>query len=78
MLEACEAHYVSTPSALVVLVRERLGRPNPARHKQNIIDQNRKTAIRMAAQILSNGEKISIRKIAKAMGLEASTVSRWL
>ena len=77
MLEACEAHDLSPPPALVVLFRERLGGPNPARHKQNMIDQNRKIAIWMAAQILSNGEKTSIRKIAKAMGLEASTVSRW-
>ena len=77
MLEACEAHDLSPPPALVVLLRDRLGGPNPARRKQNMIDQNRTVAIWMAAQILSNGEKTSIRKIAKAMGLEASTVSRW-
>lgn len=42
-----------------------------------MIDQNRKKAIWIAAQIFSSGEKMSIRKIAKAMDLEASTVSRW-
>ena len=77
MLEACEAHDLAPPSSLVVLIRERLGGPNPARHRQNMIDQNRKKAIWIAAQIFSSGEKMSIRKIAKAMDLEASTVSRW-
>lgn len=77
MLEACEAHDLSPPPALVVLIRERLGGPNPARHKQNLIDKNRKQAIWMAAQRRLSGKSISVRQIAKKMGLEASTVSRW-
>lgn len=77
MLEACEAHDLAPRTALVILIRERLGGQNPDRHKQNLIDKNRKQAILMAASQLSQGKEISIRQIAKKMHLEASTVSRW-
>jgi hypothetical protein len=77
MLEATENHDLRLEPALVILIRERLGGSNLARHKQNLIDKNRKQAILLAASQLAQGKEISIRQIASKLDLEASTVSRW-
>lgn len=77
MLEASEVHGLAPGPALVILIREKLGGPNPGRHKQNLIDKNRKHAIWIAAHHRLGGRTISVRQIAEKMGLEASTVSRW-
>ncbi|MGH6819644.1 MAG: hypothetical protein ACREDU_02145, partial [Methylocella sp.] len=77
MLESCDQHGLPPPPSLVVLVRERLGGANVARHKQSLIDQRRVRAVWLAHQALASGDQISMRQIAKTIGVEASTVSRW-
>ncbi|MBK8158772.1 MAG: hypothetical protein IPK59_08440 [Rhodospirillaceae bacterium] len=77
IIESCERHSVSMPPALVVLLRERLGGPNPARHARYEISEKQKEAVWVAAQIFGANESISIRRLAKELNIEPSTISRW-
>ena len=65
------------PGSLVILLRERLLGPNPAYHKAHEKRKNRKDAAFFAAQLLLRGEDCSVRKVAKIMDIDPSTVSRW-
>ena len=77
ILESCERHSISLPSALVVLLREKLGGPNPYRHARYEISEKQKEAVWIAAQIFGADEAISIRRLAKELNIEPSTISRW-
>lgn len=76
-LEACEQHGLVAPPSLVILVRERLGGANPARYEGYLVSQRRHGAILLAIEDIKNGGKVSIRKVAKIMGVQPSTVKRW-
>jgi hypothetical protein len=76
-LQACNANDICVPSSLVFLITERLGGFTPAHHVKFKISEKKKTAIWMAAQLYGDGEAISVRRIAREMNVEPSTVSRW-
>ena len=65
------------PGSLVMLLRERLLGPNPGYHKAYEKRQGQKDAAFIGAQLLVRGEACSVRKVAKIMHIEPSTVSRW-
>jgi len=77
LLEACVEHDSLLPASLLILIREQLGGPNPARHKQYLIDEKKKQAAWIAAQLTPGSEKASVREIARILSVEPSTVSRW-
>lgn len=77
LLEACEVHQTVPSSSLIVLIRERLGGAHPARHQQYLLDQKKKTAVWLAAQMFDRDERISIRQLAKQLHVEPSTITRW-
>jgi hypothetical protein len=76
-LEACEQVGLVPPASLVILVRERLGGSNPARFERYTVSQKRQTAVSLAMAHLDMGLDISIRRVAKEMGVQPSTVKRW-
>jgi len=76
-LEACEQFGHTAPSSLVILIRERLGRADPSRFEKYIVSQKRRLAISIAVGDFQRGEKVSIRRVARAMGYQPSTVKRW-
>ena len=63
-------------TALSILIRERLCGQNPDYYKDLLVFRQRRKALALAAVRFPAG-KISIRKIAKLMNVEPSTVSRW-
>jgi hypothetical protein len=72
MLETFED---SIPPSLIVLIRERLCGSNPDRYKEHLQVQRRRDAIAIAAIKFPKG-KVSIRKLAKILDVEPSTISR--
>jgi hypothetical protein len=76
-MEACEQHTLAIPPSLVILVRERLGGSNPARYEDFLVSQKRQGAIQLAINDIEKGGKVSIRRVAKILGVQPSTVKRW-
>ena len=76
-LEACEQEGLVPPASLVILTRERLGGSNPARYERYTVSQKKHTAVSLAMAHLEMGLDISIRRVAKEMGVQPSTVKRW-
>lgn len=76
-MEACEQHALAVPPSLVILLRERLGGSNPARYEDFVVSQKRHGAIQLAINDLETGGKVSIRRVAKLLGVQPSTVKRW-
>jgi hypothetical protein len=76
-LEACEQEGLVPPASLVILTRERLGGSNPARYERYTVSQKKHTAVSLAIAHLKMGLDISIRRVAKEMGVQPSTVKRW-
>lgn len=76
-LEACEQVGLVPPASLVILTRERLGGSNPARYERYTVSQKKHTAVSIAMVHLEMGLDISIRRVAKKMGVQPSTVKRW-
>ena len=72
MLETMEE---SVPPSLVVLIRNRLCGENPDRRKEQLVMQRRSDAVALAALTFPSG-KVSLRKIAKLMHVQTSTLSR--
>jgi hypothetical protein len=64
------------PPSLVVLIRERLCGTNPDLYKEYLQMQRKRDSLALAAFAFPVG-KVSIRKIAKLMKVQPSTVSRW-
>lgn len=77
MLEAIQQHDCHIPASLIILIRERLGGPNPALYRDYLIKQKRKDAAFLGFHLLHKGEDPSIRRVAQIMGVQPSTVSRW-
>lgn len=77
MLETCATDQLPPPFPLFVLLRERLVGTNPHLRRQSFQKLRVRDAICAGALMLKRGETPSIRAIAKVLGLEASTVSRW-
>jgi hypothetical protein len=63
-------------TAMVVLIRERLCGQNPDYYKDFLVFTKQRKAVALAALRFPTG-KISVRKVAKLMNVEPSTVSRW-
>jgi hypothetical protein len=76
VLEALQLDDTPTPPSLVVLIRERLGGARPDRYVEYERARRRRDAIALAAIKFPRG-KISVRKMAKLVGVEPSTISRW-
>jgi hypothetical protein len=76
-LEACEQVGLVPPTSLVILTRERLGGSNPARYERYTVGEKKHVAVRIAIAHLEMGLDISLRRVAKEMGVQPSTVKRW-
>jgi DNA-binding transcriptional MerR regulator len=62
---------------LIVLINARLIGENPHYKSQVQASEQRQRAVWIGAQLVARGQKISIRKVAEALGVAPSTVSRW-
>lgn len=68
---------LEAPRDLLMLVRHQLlGSDKPLLDKKLDVRQTRQVAVSVAAQFLERGEPISMRKIAKALNRNVSTISR--
>jgi hypothetical protein len=77
MLESVERNNLNVGSSLFVLMRERLGGPDPIHHKSFMREEGRWQAIAAGAELLQNGTEPSVRAVARKLGVQPSTVSRW-
>lgn len=77
MLETCSDLDVPLPPAMIVLLRDRLGGPSPDRYKTAAMQEKKRRAVMIAAGIFSDNREVSIRQIAKELGVQPSTVTRW-
>ena len=58
-------------------VRDRLGGVNSKFERAQELEETKSTVAFVAAELLSKGQPVSIRSIAKALGVNATTVMRW-
>jgi len=65
------------PASLFVLIREQLGGVNNKHQKSFITNNRKKQALWIGLSLFREGEILSLHKVAKTMGVEASTVQRW-
>ncbi|QFT34131.1 hypothetical protein FIV00_26785 [Labrenzia sp. THAF82] len=65
------------PRDLIVLIQNRLGGIHGRYYRNSELNERKKTALIIAGQMLARGEKPGIRRLARLLGLEASSVSRW-
>jgi hypothetical protein len=76
MVEAAGTQDSVLPPSLTVLIRDRLCGAPPDIEKEFSRKQRRRDAVALAALKFPPG-KVSIRKVARLMGVEPSTISRW-
>jgi hypothetical protein len=77
MLEVLQQDDLSPRPSLVVLVREQLGGPNNEVFKSHTMWKGRKQALFLGMQMRRQGVQPTIRKVATALKVQPSTVSRW-
>jgi hypothetical protein len=77
MIEAAEHYKKPLGPSLVVLLRDRLGGPNPRRRQMIAKRESYYRAIEIGAGMLAHGEEPSIRKIATRMNVNPTSVLRW-
>lgn len=65
------------PRDLIVLIQNRLGGIRGKYYRNSELHERKQTALIIAGQMLARGEKTGIRQLARLLGLEASSVSRW-
>jgi len=65
------------PRDLMVLIQNRLGGIQGKYYRNSESHERKQNALIIAGQMLARGEKPSIRQLARLLGLEASSVSRW-
>lgn len=65
------------PRDLMVLIQNRLGGVRGKYFRNFELHERKQTALMIAGQMLARGDKPSIRGLARILGLEASSVSRW-
>jgi hypothetical protein len=64
------------PRDLIVLIQNRLGGIQGKYYRYNETRERKQAALFIAGQMLARGEKAGVRRIARVLGLEASSVSR--
>ena len=77
MLEVLQQDDLSPMPSLVVLVREQLGGPNNGAFKSHTMWKGRKQALFLGMRMKRQGAQPTIRKVAAALKVQPSTVSRW-
>jgi len=77
MLETCSDLDAPLPPAMIVLLRDRLGGSSPDRYKTAAMQEKKRRAVLISARIFSDNREVSIRQIAKELGVQPSTVTRW-
>ncbi|MEQ1406542.1 hypothetical protein ABK249_16545 [Neorhizobium sp. Rsf11] len=65
------------PRDLIVLIQNRLGGIQGKYYRNSELRERKQNALFIAGQMLARGEKTGIRQLARLLGLEASSVSRW-
>ncbi|MGJ8562465.1 MAG: hypothetical protein ACSHXY_02825 [Alphaproteobacteria bacterium] len=65
------------PRDLIVLIKHRFGADISAEKRKQDVKDKRTKAIWMAAHIRADGQSLSMRDVAKEMGVSPSTVLRW-
>ncbi len=65
------------PRDLIVLIQNRLGGIKGKHYRHSELRQRKQHALFIAGQMLARGEKPSIRQLARLLGIEPSSVSRW-
>lgn len=65
------------PRDLIVLIQNRLGGVQGKYYRHRELRQRKHNALFLAGQMLARGGKPSIRQLARLLGVEASSVSRW-
>lgn len=65
------------PRDLIVLIQNRLGGVQGKYYRNSELRERKQNALFIAGQMLARGEKTGIRQLARLLGLEASSVSRW-
>lgn len=65
------------PRDLIVLIQNRLGGIQGKYYRNNQLSERKYHALFIAGQMLARGEKTGIRQLARMLGVEASSVSRW-
>lgn len=73
MLEACSGEYTGPPQALTVLLRARMGRLGRSAFLPRKSEEKD-----LAALLLASDPSLSARKMAEIIGVEHTTVLRWL
>jgi hypothetical protein len=68
---------LSIPRDLIVLIRERLGGPNPHYEREGRVRENKLNAEFIAAQLMARGITPTLRILGEALGVAPSTVKRW-
>lgn len=77
MLEVLQQDDLSPMPSLVVLVREQLGGSNNEVFKSHTMWKGRKQALFLGMRMKRQGVQPTIRKVATALKVQPSTVSRW-
>jgi hypothetical protein len=77
MMEVLQQDSMEPRPSLVLLVRERLGGANTEIYKSHKKWIGRNRALFLGTQMKRRGEQPTIRRIAKVMRIQPSTVSRW-
>jgi hypothetical protein len=65
------------PRDLIVLIRERLGGPNPEYRQASIAHEKKGNAAIVAGQLIAQGVKPTYRLLGEAFNVAPSTVKRW-
>lgn len=65
------------PRDLIVLIRERLGGSHFEIEQANATHQRRWNALIVGGMLRARGEQVSMRKLAAALGVSPSTITRW-
>ena len=73
MVESCLDHFVTPPQALAVLLRAQLGR-----FERRTFLPRKSEEKNLAALLVASDPEISARKIAETIGVNHTTVDRWL
>ena len=79
MLDSLQWHDLQQfPGDLAILIRERLNGAESRVREKAKVSERRSTAIYYAAQMLLRGETPTLLKVAEIMGVEESSVHRWV
>lgn len=71
------ADQLEIPRDLMVLIQNRLGGVRGKYYRNFELHERKQTALMIAGQMVARGDKPTIRGLARVLGVEASSVSRW-